>query len=172
MCLEPASMTALAIQSGATLLQYQMQKTAADGQERMIQDGYAREAQQTQRQYQDQTAQAMEDTSQRHKEMLIEEGRLKAIGAESGLQGASNDRITQEALNNGATDVAMIEANRVRQAEMAHSQGVSRQSQAQVQLAGVKRPSALGVGLQIAGAGWDLYAKEQAKKPQQNPGGK
>lgn len=172
MCLEPASWGMLALTTASSAIQNEMQNSAADGQERMIRDGYAREAQQTQRQYQDQTAQAMEDTSQRHKEMLIEEGRLKAIGAESGLQGASNDRITQEAINNGATDVAMIEANRVRQSEMAHSQGVSRQSQAQVQLAGVKHPSSLGVGLQIAGAGWDVYSKEQAKKPQPTPGGK
>ena len=147
-----------AVSTASTLVSAQEQTKAADQQTDLIMDGYEQERQQTLRQYQDQTAVAQEDTSARHKEQLIEEGRLKAIGAESGLTGVTNDRIVQESENNADQDIATIEANRVRAAEQAHAQASARQTGANIQLTSVRRPSSLGTGLQIAGTAASTYA--------------
>jgi hypothetical protein len=148
----------MAISAASTAIQYMDQKQAAEGQEAIIQDGYAQEQQQTLRQYQENTSVAQENTSDRHKEQLVEEGRLKAIGAESGLQGVSNDRQVADANNQGDKDIATIFANLQRSNEQVHSGGMSKQSSANIQMAGVKRPSGLGAGLQIAGAAVNAYS--------------
>jgi hypothetical protein len=157
-----AAYAAMAVSAAAAVVQAQDQKKTANAQTKMIEDGYTRDQFATQRQYAEQQAVSQEDLGQRQREHLIEEGRLKAIGAESGLQGVTNERIVQEEANNTDKDLATIEANRVRANESAHTQATAKQSAANVQLAGIKRPSALGTGLQIAGALGSTYAAAQA----------
>ncbi|MFT3849679.1 MAG: hypothetical protein QM739_13720 [Propionivibrio sp.] len=115
----------------------------------MILDGQAKERAATQRQYQQIQESSMDEQAQRHTEYLIDQARIKAIGAESGLAGSTQDRIEAENTNNVATDMATIESNRKRQSEQAASQGIARTTQANVQLSGIRKPSALGAGLQI-----------------------
>lgn len=158
MCTPLALMaTSLAIQTAGTIAQHQATNDAADAQEKIIKDGYEKERQQTLRQYAEQQEASMDEQSQRYRDHQIEEGRLRVIGAESGISGGTNDRILQEAQNAYDADVSRIEGNRRRATEQAHSVGVSRQSHAQVQLSGVRRSSGLAAGLQIAGAGVDAY---------------
>jgi hypothetical protein len=155
----------MAVSAAATVVAASEQSKAADQQTDLIQDGYEQERQQTLRQYQETTDVSQEQTSQRHREQMIEEGRLKAIGAESGLTGVSNDRIVSDANNQADQDLSTIEANRVRASEQVHSQGGSKQSAANIQMAGIKRPSALGTGLQIAGSAASIYSAGTSKVP-------
>lgn len=152
------SLATLAIGAIGSVVQYEEGQKSAAKQEQIIQDGLAKDRAATSRQYEQINEVAQDDSAQRHKEYLIESARLKAIGAESGLSGYTQDRIGQEAENNAATDIATIEQNRQRQAEQAHTQGLSKSTQAGVQLAGIRRPSALGAGLQIAGTGVSAYS--------------
>lgn len=160
-----ASYAAMAVSAIGTAVNYQQGKQTAADQEAMIKAGAVKDNEQMLRQYADQQAVTMEDTSQRHQEALIEEGRLRAIGAESGLQGASNDRIIDEANNQAARDIATLQANALRAKEQIHSGGVAKQSQSSAQLAGIRRPSSLGAGLQIAGDVANAYAKTRPQEP-------
>lgn len=148
-----------ALAATSSYVQYEDGKKSAAAQQQMIEDGLAKEKAATSRLYEEIAQVSQDDSQQRHKEYLIESARLRAIGAESGLFGATQDRIEQEAQNNADTDISTIEANRQRQTEQAHTQGLSRASQAGVQLSGIRRPSSLGAGLQIAGAGVETYGK-------------
>jgi hypothetical protein len=158
-----AAYAAMAVSAAAAVVQAQDQKKTANAQTKMIEDGYTRDQFATQRQYTEQQAVSQEDLGQRQREHLIEEGRLQAIGAESGVTGNTNDRIMQEEKNNTDKDISTIEANRVRSNESVHTQATGKQSAANVQLAGIRRPSALGTGLQIAGSMASTYAS--ANKP-------
>lgn len=75
----------LAISAASSMVQYQQGKDSAAAQTKAIEDGYAKEQAATLRQYEENNAASQEEQGQRYKEHLIEEGRLKAIGAESGF---------------------------------------------------------------------------------------
>lgn len=165
MC-EPATMAyaAFAITAVQAIGQYEEQQQQAknqraynEEQEKLIANGIAKDNAALSRQYEEINAVSKDDSQQRLREYLIESARLKTIGAESGLMGATQDRIEQEAQNNADTDLATIEANRQRQTEAAHTQGVAKASQSRYVKTPVRKPSALGAGLQIAGAGVSSY---------------
>lgn len=160
MC-EPLTIAAMTLSALAAVTAHEEQKQSAEAQEKMIKDGYALEQQQALRQYQEQQQVSQEDLGKRYTEGLVEEARLKAIGAESGLQGATNDRIVQEAGNATDKDLAMIEANRVRGNEQIRAQMGAKRNQAEVQAVGIRRPSAMGTGLQIAGSALSIYSASQ-----------
>ena len=130
----------------------------------MVQTGLAKEKAATARLYRDIQRSAMDQEAQRHTEYLVEAARLRTIAGESGLAGATQDREDQVVSNNEDTDMATLETNRKSQVEQAHTTAVSRVSQANVQLAGIRKPSALGAGLQIAGAGVKEYSAYDAAK--------
>ena len=147
-----------AVSAVSAISQYQDGKNAAAAQQQMIEDGLAKDRAATARQYEEINRVSQDDSAHRHTEFLIDSARLKAIGAESGLAGATQDRVEQEAENTANTDLATIESNRQRQAEQAHSQGLAKATQASIQLSGIRRPSAMGAGLQIVGAGIKSYS--------------
>lgn len=161
----PAAIAAasFAFSAVSTIAQYEDQKAAAKAQADMINHGNQLEQAALSRQYEEIQAVSKDDQAQRYKDYLVESARLKTIGAESGLYGATQDRVEQESQNNATTDMATIEANRQRQVESAHTGGVSRANQASVQLAGIRKPSALGAGLQIAGSAASTYLAYDAK---------
>lgn len=164
MC-EPTTATyaMMAIAAASATASYVQADQNAKKQTAMIEDGYEKERRAILQQYEQINQTAQQEQSERHKEMLLDHARLIAVAGESGLAGATDGRIQAEAANNAAQDMATIESNRQRQIEGAHTQGGARQSQAGAQLAGIRRPSALGTGLQIAGS----YAQLQAAQKQQ-----
>jgi hypothetical protein len=181
MCVDPGTLTTaqLAIASFATsaagtvasfIGQHQEAKSAEafqEEQDRLIANQLAKDRAATARQYEEIRQVSMDDSQQRLKDYLIESARLKVIGAESGLAGATQDRIEQESQNNAETDLATIEANRRRQTESAHSQGLARASNARYVKQPARKPSAFGAGLQIAGAGFKAYDEyDKATNPQ------
>lgn len=153
----------MAIAAASATASYVQADQNAKKQTAMIEDGYEKERRAILQQYEQINQTAQQEQSERHKEMLLDHARLIAVAGESGLAGATDGRIQAEAANNAAQDMATIESNRQRQIEGAHTQGGARQSQAGAQLAGIRRPSALGTGLQIAGS----YAQLQAAQKQQ-----
>ena len=179
MCVEPATLAAatFAIQAASALSSYEDQRQQAKSQEafneeqdRLIANQLALDRAATARQYEEIREVSMDDSQQRLKDYLVESARLKVIGAESGLAGATQDRIEQESQNNAETDLATIEANRRRQTESAHSQGLARASNARYVKQPVRKPSAFGAGLQIAGAGFKAYDEyDKATNPKRRP---
>lgn len=147
----------MAMQTASTLAQADAQEEAANRAEQMALDGLAKDRAAASRMYEQINESAQDEQAQRHTEMLIDKARLHAINAESGLAGATQDRMAQEVENNAVTDMATIEKNRSWKAINANSQSQARGTQAGVQLSGIRRPSALGVGLQIGGAALDAY---------------
>lgn len=118
---------------------------------------------QTAQVYDQQNQAAMEQSSQRHQEWLRDLGRLRAVGAESGLTGSTEQRIQNEATTQAETDLATIEANRFKENLSAASTGVAQNRQANAAMKSVRKPSLIGSGLQIAGAvasGYAQYKKE------------
>lgn len=125
---------------------------AANRQEKAIQDGLARDREATAEQYRQIQKSAMDEQAQLHTNYLIDSARIAAMQGESGMQGASQDRVQAEAENTYATDAATLENNRQWQAKQAQTQGIAGQSRAQVQLQGIQRKSNAATALQIAGA--------------------
>ena len=152
------AMAAFAITAASTYMQYEEGKSGAKRQEQAIQDGLAKDRAATSRLYEQINESAQDEQAQRHTEMLIDRARIRAVSAESGLAGSTFDRIEAENDNNASTDMATIEKNRSRSVVNASSQSQARSTQASIQLAGIRHPSALGAGLQIAGAGVNAYS--------------
>jgi hypothetical protein len=170
MC-EPTTLAyaGLALSAVATGVGYVEQQNSANRQEAAINDAAAKDRAATQRMYQQINESAQDEQAQRHTEYLIDAARIKAIQGESGLSGASYDRQDQEAANNATSDMATIEKNRGWKAENAASGSQARGTQAAIQLAGVRRPSGLGAGLQIAGNGVSAYQQYRKDNPTTQP---
>lgn len=133
----------------------------ASRQEKVIQDGLARDREATAAQYEQIQKTSMDEQAQLHTNYLIDSARIAAMQGESGMQGASHDRVQAEAENNAATDAATLENNRQWQAKQAQTQGVASASRAQVQLSGIQRQSSVGTALQIAGGVAGAYGNNQ-----------
>lgn len=154
-----------AVSVAASLASAKQQKDMAAKQEQAIQDGLARDREATAEQYRQIQKTSMDDRAKLHTDYLIDDARIRAMQSESGLQGASQDRVTQDAENNYATDAATLEINRQRQMTSAKTQGIAQQSRAQVQLAGIKYPSNVGTALQIAGDVASKYKPNSGEPP-------
>lgn len=133
----------------------------ASRQEKAIQDGLARDREATAEQYRQIQKSSMDEQAQLHTNYMIDAARIQAIQGESGMQGATQDRIKDEAANTYATDAATLENNRQWQAKQAQTQGVAAASRAQVQLSGIQRQSNASTALQIAGGVTAAYGNNQ-----------
>lgn len=143
---------------------------AANRQEQAIQDGLARDREATAEQYKQIQKSSMDEQAKLHTDYMIDAARIQAIQGESGMQGATHDRVAGEAENNSATDMATLENNRKWQQDAARTQSAAAGSRAQMQLAGVQRRSNLSTGLQIAGGLEGAYANSQkVAAPQPKP---
>jgi hypothetical protein len=184
MCIDPATLSTaqLAIMSfGGQALgtvasfieadnQADAQEAFYEEQDRLIANSLAKDRAATARQYEEIREVYMDDSQKLYRDLLVESARLKVIGAESGLSGVTQGRIEQEARNNADIDLATIEANRKRQTEAAHTQASARASSTRYVKQPVRRPSALGAGLQIAGAAAGAYGEyDKATNPQRRP---
>lgn len=157
MC-EP-SMALLAISAGTALFQHKQASDSAKAQTDAINDGMELSNNQTRATYEQNNQAAMQQQSERHKEFLVDQGRLSTILAESGMQGATQDRIQAENENQADSDMATIESNRMKANAQVGATATAQQRQAKGQLAAIKRPSALGTGLKIAGDAWAIESK-------------
>lgn len=134
---------------------------AANKQEQAIQDGLARDREATAEQYKQIQKSSMDEQAQLHTNYLIDSAHIQAVMGESGMQGATQDRIEAEAENNNSSDMATLERNRTNAQGQARTQSVSQGSKANIQLSGIQRQSNVGTGLQIASGVAGAYANSQ-----------
>lgn len=165
MCSIPLAM--LAISAGTAVYSAEQQGKAADRQQEIINAGDALEKGRLRTQMEQQNENAQEQQGRRTLEAIQEEGRLRAIGAETGLWGTSFDRAAQMVENSRDTDLAAIETGRLRANDQTHAEGMAQSIQTRNQMNGIRRPSRIGTGLQIAGAGASAYADYQREQQQQ-----
>jgi hypothetical protein len=153
----------LAISAIGTAVQYDSERKAANAQRDMFRDGIGQEQAATNRAYEQINDSAKDEQAQRRTDYLIDKARIMAIQAESGLSGANYERAIQQVEDNADTDMATIERNRQRQLDNAESQAAAKANQARVQMSGIRQPSAIGSGLQIADYG--MRAKRHYDDP-------
>lgn len=158
MC-EPVTICMAAIAIVGAVVSKMSADKAASKQEKAIQEGIAADRAATAEQYKEINKVAMDNQAQLHTSYLIDSARIQAIQSESGMQGASADRVTAEAENNSATDMATLESNRVSQQGQASRSSAAQANRANLQMAGINRPSNVGTALQIGGAVAGAYAK-------------
>lgn len=107
---------------------------------------------------------ATDEMQDRSQQAAVERGRLRAIQAESGLIGNSQDRIIGESYFNESTDIASIEANRKAEIQQSNRNLQGLAASTQSKLNSIKQPSYLGAGLQIgtqAATGYQQYKLSQ-----------
>lgn len=152
----------LVITAVSAVAAYQQQEKAATQQQSIINEGDALEKSRlrTQMEQQNESAQAQQGT--RTLEAIQEEGRLRAIGAETGLWGTSFDRSAQMIETARDTDIAAIETSRLRGNDQTGAEGRAASIQTRNQMNGIRGPSRLGTGLQIAGTGASYAASRPA----------
>ena len=148
-----------ALAVGTTVYAADQQNKLADRQEQVIQRNQILENAQVSQQYDQQNREAMNQTSQRYQQYLVDMGHLRASGAESGLLGNTNEKLADTTTNQAESDMATIESNRESAVQNTNYQGQAAYQRAQGQLANIQRPSALGTGLQIAGTVANAYAQ-------------
>lgn len=167
MC-EPATiaLVGLAISTAATAYSYTEQKSAAKDQRNAARDQYGREQVALDAQAAENRSAAQGAMSERHRQALIERGRIRAAAGESGLY--DNGRIEAESYFNEGSDIASITNNESSaQAQVGRNREASRGSM-QSGLNQSRGPSLVGAGLQIAGAGVNsaaTYRQHNPKKP-------
>jgi ribosomal protein L29 len=154
--------TALTIASSA--FSYMQQSQAADAQQDAIEAAYNAQTQQLADRYEQINQNSTDQVSERTREARAELARIRVAGAESGLGGVSQQRIEGESEMLRGTDIASIEGNRKNALKAAQYGGQSAQLEGNARMAAVRRPSLVGTGLQIAGAGISAYDKEQVRK--------
>lgn len=156
MC-EPTTLMAigLAISAASAGVSYKQGQNAAKTQEESIQRSAEMQNIQTAQGYEQQSQAAMEQSSQRHQDWLRDLGRLRTVGAESGLVGNNEQRLENETTMQAQNDLATVEANRMKGTLNAGSEAAAGSLRASAQLTRVRRPSLVGTGLQIAGTATD-----------------
>ncbi len=170
MC-EPVSIVMAVVAIVGAVGGHMAQTSAANKQEQAVQDGIAADRAATAEQYKQINKAAMDDQAGLHTSYLIDSARIQAISAESGLQGNTQDRIVGEAENNSSSDMATLERNRTNQQNQARTQSAAQMNKANLQLAGIKRPSNVGTALQIGGAVASAYKPAPGDLPVTKPQG-
>lgn len=168
MC-EPTTLalTALAIGTVGTAYQFEQQRRAASQQRDNARQQFERDQAALDAQAQQQSAADSEAMSERHRQALIEQGRIRAAAGESGLN--DNGRIEAESYFNEGQDIAAIQNNdQSAQAQIIRQRGAALGNmQSAINMAG--GPSLFGAGLQIAGVGLNsaaTYRSYNKTKPQ------
>ena len=151
------AVTAAGISAATAGLQYVEQKKQAGQQQKAVEYGLALEQAALGRQYDEQNAVAQEQMGERARQHLQDLGRLNSLAAETGAAGSSTERIITDEANGFGRDITTLQQNARRAGEQSHAQGLSGQAEANTMMANIRRPSALGTGLQIAAAGAQAY---------------
>lgn len=167
MC-EPATIATLVITAVSAVASYSQAQKQAEKQEQAVRDGYTVQMEGVTQQYEQNADRASSEMSQRAREARIESARLHVLGAESGLNGNTQDRIYRESDFNLGSDIASIEGNRRRIDEQTEQEAKGIAAGAASKINTLPRPSIIGTGLQIAGGFAGAYADEEKMKRQES----
>jgi len=166
MC-DPVTMTlaSVAITGASSIMQYEGERRAANQQADAIRQNQSFNDAALQAQQVEVDQQSSQQMSERSRQAMIERGKLIAAFSSSGLGGNSQGVAVNETSFLEGTDIASIEANRAsRQVQIQRERG-SQYRQAKNNLASIKVPNPLAVGLQIAGAGFNTYTSTTRPPP-------
>jgi hypothetical protein len=107
---------------------------------------------------------ATDQMVERSRQAVRDLGHVRAIFADSGLDGNSQDRI--EAITEGEAqrDLTTLERNRQARATQTQAEASEIVARTQSRINERPRPSVLGSGLQIAATAFDAYDKRQRGK--------
>lgn len=152
------------LQIGSAVVGYRAQREQARAMNAAIAENEAAQNAALAEQAEQSRKKSVDEMSERAREAMIARGRLRAIGAESGISGVTQDRLESEISFNEGVDIATLESNRLAtERQIARQRDVVR-ADANRQRAGVRSPSLLGTGLQIAGAGAQYAARTPPNK--------
>lgn len=171
MCIPVIPLIGLAISAASAVMAYQQgqkQTKAAEASARnaaeLNNQAYAQQAQQI-------NQQASDAMSDRAREAMIERGRLRVISAESGVGdgSGSQDQLTRQSYFDEGYDMSRIESNRSAKQDQAQLDARGGQAATQSRLNAIEasKPSLIGTGLQIAGAGAAAYQKTKQIEAQE-----
>ncbi|MDB5808899.1 MAG: hypothetical protein JWN94_1021 [Betaproteobacteria bacterium] len=142
----------LALAAVTTAMQYVKGQQDASSAASAAQANLNAQATQTGIQQQQINNAAANETTERAKQAMIEQAKLRTISGESGVGGISSDRLLADSAFQEGYDITGIESNRVNRVKQTNALliGYQANAQSQANAAYNKAPSALGAGLQIA----------------------
>ena len=108
--------------------------------------------------------QATDKANARTQQAMREVAAIQAATGETGVAGASADKVAGEASFNAAQDISTIESNRLAGQKQLANEGTSYTSQNQSRVNSARAPSLIGVGLQIASAGVTAAARNESNR--------
>jgi hypothetical protein len=95
---------------------------------------------------------AGEEMSERAREAMFQRGRLAVIGAESGIEGNTADRLMRQTYFDQGYDTTMIDVDRQRAQKQIEREKEAAAIRRDTTIAGIQFPSSFGLMLQIAGS--------------------
>jgi hypothetical protein len=114
--------------------------------------------------------QATDQMNDRSKQAFKDIGALNTIFADSGVAGASQDRISNELEGNAAADITTLERNRQAAMTQTSAQGAAIAANTQSRINSAPQPSILGTGLQIVATGTNAYDRQNPTTRQPRTG--
>lgn len=164
MC-EPVTIATIALTVAQSAVQYDSTRRAANQQADATRANFYANDAATQVQQNQMGEQASQQMSERGRQAMIERGKLRAIQADTGVGGNSDERGFAAINYAENTDMATLTANRDNSVAQAQRNKQSGLMQANNALGAIQQPSLLGAGLQIAGGSLDAYSRYKAGTP-------
>lgn len=158
----------LAVSAGGTVLGHVYQTKQANAQADAIEESSRQQMRAMAERQKQMNSAASDQMAERTRQALIERGRLRVASGESGLFDNSG-RLMAESFFNEGFDIASIESNRAAAVKQSEYEVGGIRAQAKSAANQISRPSFIGTGLQIAGAGMDAYASTYKPKVKNAP---
>ena len=148
---------------------------AANAQSRAAWENYNVQKVQLEQEANQTANQAMMEKSERAKQLLAEQAKIRTMAGETGIAGNSVNALLQDSYMQAGVDLTTIENNRLSrgmqntsqvQSSYAIAKNKNTQANMEAQNAYDKAPSLLGTALQIGGA-YDKYSNSELNKKKQ-----
>jgi len=154
------AMASFGLSAAQTVMSYGAGQDQADAANKAAWDNYYANKEIMNQQALEISQDANNQESERSIQAKIEQAKIRTIAGEAGIAGASVDAQLKDSKFQASRDIASIETNKANALKQNRNelQGTYSRAQSQANEAESKRPSLLGAGLQIAGAGL-TYAK-------------
>lgn len=157
------AVASLVIGAGTAAMSYDEQRRAANTQADNAREQLARDTEALNARAEEERQAAQGQMSERHRQAIIERGRIRAAAGESGLY--DNGRIEAESFFNEGMDIAsIVNNNQTTQKQIARGKEAA-YGNAQSILNQSRGPNPFAAGLQVAGAGISTYAGYRKTNP-------
>lgn len=151
----------LATAAGTAIQTVNQQNKMADAQEKALTDASAQSATQAQIEQAQINEQATDELSLRARTALSERARLRVAAAESGVGGQTTQRVVNNPYTQAGWDMSRIRSNTQKAKQQSSLNAQGRAAGYASQASSIQRGSMAGAGLQIAGAGADMYLRKK-----------